>query len=202
MQRMTRRGIEWLSAAADDPVECRQVWTADPRMPCLLSTGRFFDVLSVEQRLGMEMFDRLQRSGMPFGPSLIDRKTARVGFFLGSKARETFLFYLARETPSPPPYRYLGTNCAVVVPGPMPLSEDRYQWLRAPTRRPEANPLRPVALATALVASAELLARLDRFDETYPTPYAAVAALPEDTTQRHRASCPTDTPPPSDGEGR
>ncbi|MFJ9804635.1 hypothetical protein [Streptomyces wuyuanensis] len=70
---------------------------------------------------------------------------------------------------------------AVVVPGPIPLSGDRYQWLRAPMRRPEANPLRPVALATALVASAELLARIDRFDERYPTPYAAVAALPEET---------------------
>ncbi|CAM5653611.1 hypothetical protein STENM36S_08639 [Streptomyces tendae] len=68
------------------------------------------------------------------------------------------------------------------MPGPIPLSADRYQWLRAPTRRPEANPLRPVALATALVASAELLARIDRFDEQYPTPYAAVAALPEETT--------------------
>ncbi len=181
MQRMTRRGIEWLSAAADNPAECRQVWADDPRRPCLLSTGRFFDVVAVEQRLGMEMFDRLQRSGMPFGPSVVDRKAQRVGFFLGSQSRETFTFYLERETSSPPPYRYLGQDCAVVVPGPIPLSDDRYQWLRAPTRRPEANPLRPVALATALVASAELLARIDRFDEQYPTPYAAVAALPEET---------------------
>ncbi|WP_375372501.1 bifunctional DNA primase/polymerase [Streptomyces sp. CAI-85] len=181
MQRMTRRGIEWLSAAADNPAECRQVWADDPRRPSLLPTGRFFDVLSVEQRLGMEMFDRLQRSGMPFGPAIADRKAQRVGFFLGSEARETFLFYLGRETSSPPPYRYLGAGCAVVVPGPIPLSDDRYQWLRAPMRRPEANPLRPVALATALVASAELLARIARFDERYPTPYAAVAALPEET---------------------
>ncbi|MFD5291200.1 bifunctional DNA primase/polymerase [Streptomyces rochei] len=181
MQRMTRRGIEWLSAAAAKPAECRQVWADDPRRPSLLPTGRFFDVLSVEQRLGMEMFDRLQRSGMPFGPAIADRKAQRVGFFLGSEARETFLFYLGRETSSPPPYRYLGEGCAVVVPGPIPLSDDRYQWLRAPMRRPEANPLRPVALATALVASAELLARIDRFDERYPTPYAAVAALPEET---------------------
>ncbi|MFC8569082.1 bifunctional DNA primase/polymerase [Streptomyces sp. NPDC057245] len=182
MQRMTRRGMEWLSAAADDPAQCRQIWADDPRMPCLLATGRFFDVVSVEQRLGLEMFDRLLRSGMPFGPSVIDRKAQRVGFFLGSQSRETFMHYLERETSSPPPYRYLGHGSAVVVPGPIPLSGDRYQWLRAPMRRPEANPLRPVALATALVASAELLARIDRFGEQYPTPYAAVAALPEETT--------------------
>ncbi|WP_225828229.1 bifunctional DNA primase/polymerase [Streptomyces naphthomycinicus] len=181
MQRMTRRGTEWLSAAADNPVECRQVWADDPRMPTLLPTGRFFDVVSVDQRLGMEMFDRLQRSGMPFGPTVTDRKAQRVGFFLSSQSRETFMHYLGRETTTPPPYRYLDQGSAVVVPGPIPLFDDRYQWLRAPTRRPEANPLRPVALATALVASAELLARIDRFDEQYPTPYAAVAVLPEDT---------------------
>ncbi|WP_443060471.1 bifunctional DNA primase/polymerase [Streptomyces sp. NBC_00459] len=182
MQRMTRRGMEWLTAAADNPVECRQVWADDPRMPCLLPTGRFFDVLSVDQRLGMEMFDRLQRNGMLFGPAVMDRKAQRVGFFLGSESCETFTYYLGRETSSPPTFRYLSQGSAVVVPGPIPLSEDRYQWLRAPTRRPEANPLRPVALATALVASAELLARMDRFDEQYPTPYSAVAALPEEPT--------------------
>ncbi|MFF4132252.1 bifunctional DNA primase/polymerase [Streptomyces mirabilis] len=182
MQRMTRSGMEWLSAAADNPVECRQVWADDPRMPCLLPTGRYFDVLSVEQRLGMEMFDRLLRSAMPFGPTVIDRKAQRVAFFLSSQSCETFTQYLERETSSPPPYRYLSKDCAVVVPGPIPLADDRYQWLRAPTRRPEANPLRPVALATALVASAELLARIDRFDEQYPTPYAAVAALPEESS--------------------
>jgi bifunctional DNA primase/polymerase-like protein len=181
VQRMTRRGVEWLSAAADNPTECRQVWADDPRMPCLLPTGRYFDVVSVEQRLGMEMFDRLQRSGMPFGPTVVDRKAQRVGFFLVSQSRETFVFYLGRETSSPPSYRYLGPGSAVVVPGPLPLPENRYQWLCAPTRRPEANPLRPVALATALVASAELLARIDRYGERYPTPYAAVAALPEET---------------------
>ncbi|MFS4105623.1 bifunctional DNA primase/polymerase [Streptomyces sp. PD-S100-1] len=170
--------MEWLSAAADDPEQCRQTWAEDPRIPCLLATGRHFDVVSVHERLGLEMFDRLLRSGMPFGPSMIDRKVQRVGFFLGSQSRETFTHYLGRETSCPPPHRYLGEGAVVVVPGPMPLSFDRYQWLRAPMRRPAANPLRPVALATALVASAEVLARIDRFDDVYPTPYAAVNALP------------------------
>ncbi|MGW5494245.1 hypothetical protein [Streptomyces olivaceoviridis] len=116
---------------------------------------------------------------MPFGPTAVDRKAQRVGFFLNSQSREAFTHYVQRETKAPPTYRYLDEGSAVVVPGPIPLFDDRYQWLRPPTRRPEANPLRPVALATALVASAELLARIDRFDEQYPPPYAAVAALPE-----------------------
>ncbi|WP_399140521.1 hypothetical protein Q3A86_24420 [Streptomyces sp. NBUA17] len=68
----------------------------------------------------------------------------------------------------------------MVAPGPIPLFDDRYQWLRPPTRRPEVNPLRSAALATVPVASAELLARIDRFGERYPTPYSAVAALPDE----------------------
>lgn len=110
-----------------------------------------------------------------------DLAPQRVGFFLNSQSREAFTHYLLRETSAPPNYRYLDKGSAVVVPGAIPLFDDGYQWLRPPTRRPEANPLRPVALAIALVASAELLARIDRFDEQYPTPYAAVAALPEES---------------------
>ncbi|MGW3413728.1 hypothetical protein [Streptomyces sp. NPDC000888] len=52
------------------------------------------------------------------------------------------------------------------------LPGGRYQWLRVPVRRPEANPLRPVALATMLVAASELLARADRYGEKYPSPAA------------------------------
>ncbi|MEU6991920.1 bifunctional DNA primase/polymerase [Streptomyces sp. NPDC046465] len=177
---MTRRGVEWLTAAADNPAECQQVWADDPRIPTLLSTGRLFDVVSVGQRLGMEMFDRFLHSAMPFGPTVVDRKAQKVGFFLGSGSRETFTCCLDRETTSLPPYRYLDQGSAVVVPGPTPLSDDRYQWLRAPMRRPEANPLRPVAMATAMVASAELLARIDRFDELYRTPCASATVLHEE----------------------
>ncbi len=175
MQRMTTRGVEWLSAAADDPTECRTIWASNPRAPYALPAGRFFDTVTVEQRVGMETFDQLLRRGLPFGPAVLDRKAQRVGFFLGSRSRETFTHHLTREEGDPPAYRYLGPGSVVVVPGPMPMSGDRYQWLRAPTRRPIANPLRPVALATMLVASAELLARVNRYGERYSS--AAALAL-------------------------
>lgn len=175
MQRMTRRGVEWLSAAADEPAACRATWADDPRAPYMLPTGRFFDVVTVDQRIGIEAFDQLLRRGLPFGPTVLDHKARRVGFFLGSQSREDFAHYLAQEHGTAPAYRYLSRGSAVVVPGPMPMSGDRYEWLRAPTRRPMANPLRPVALATMLVASAELLARVDRYGERYPS--AAALAL-------------------------
>lgn len=176
MQRMTTRGVEWLSAAADDPADCRATWADDPRAPYALAAGRFFDVVTVEQRVGMETFDQLLHRGLPFGPLVLDYKARRVGFLLGSRSQETFVHYLAQEDGTPPTYRYLGHGSVVVVPGPMPMSGDRYQWLRAPTRRPIANPLRPVALATMLVASTELLTRVDRYGERYPS--AAALALP------------------------
>ncbi|GDY56653.1 hypothetical protein SVIO_072760 [Streptomyces violaceusniger] len=53
----------------------------------------------------------------------------------------------------------------IVVPGPMPLSGDRYAWLRAPMRRPEANPARLGALAAMFVAAASVVLRADRYGE-------------------------------------
>ncbi|MFJ3776562.1 bifunctional DNA primase/polymerase [Streptomyces sp. NPDC090075] len=173
---MTRRGIEWLSAAADDPADCRATWADDPQAPYMLPAGHLFDMVTVEQRVGMETFDQLLRRGLPFGPTVLDHRSQRVGFFLGSKSREDFTHYLEREEGTPPSYRYLSGGSVVVVPGPMPMPGDRYEWLRAPTRRPTANPLRPVALATMLVASAELLARVDRYGERYPSAAALAQA--------------------------
>lgn len=182
MQTMTRRGIEWLSAAADDPVMCRALWADDPRSPSMIPAGRLFDVVSVEQRLGLETFDQMCRRELPCGPVMVDHRARRVGFFLSSNSRDWFTYFLRRETSEPPEYRYLGLKSVVVVPGPMPLSGDRYQWLRAPVRRPEANPLRPIALATVLVAAAELLARVDRYGDRFTSAADAMAAYPEEST--------------------
>ncbi|WP_258395312.1 MULTISPECIES: bifunctional DNA primase/polymerase [unclassified Streptomyces] len=180
VQTMTRRGIEWLSASADDPVTCRAHWADDPRQPTMLHTGRFFDVVSVGQRLGLETFDQMCRQGLPCGPAMVDRAAQRVGFFLGSNSRDGFAHLVNRESTKPLAYRYLGANAVVVVPGPMPLTGDRYEWLRAPIRRLEANPLRPIALATLLAASAELLARVDHYGERYRSPADALATHPEE----------------------
>ncbi|GAB3010100.1 hypothetical protein GCM10023080_090450 [Streptomyces pseudoechinosporeus] len=176
---MTRRGVEWLSAAADDPEMCRARWADDPRAPCMLPTGRLFDVVVLDYRTGLETFDQLVRRDMPLGPVMVDHAAQRVGFFLNSQLRERFVRFLTRASENPPPYKYLSKDAFVVVPGPMPMSGDRYQWLHAPVRRPEADPLRPVALAFMLVAAAELLERIDHYGEQYPNPEAAAADVLE-----------------------
>lgn len=121
---------------------CRAHWADDPRRPYTLPTGRLFDVVVMSQRLGMETFDQLVRREMPLGPVMMDRRTKQIGFLLSSKSRARFARLLSLETATPPEYRYLDTGSFAVVPGPMPMADDRHQWLRAPIRRPEASPLR------------------------------------------------------------
>ncbi|RBM16908.1 hypothetical protein DEH69_16055 [Streptomyces sp. PT12] len=165
MQMMTRRGLGWLSEAADLPEHCREVWADDPRRPYALPTGRVFDMVVLEQRVGVETFDQLERHHMPIGPVMADWATRQIGFFLVPGSRERFKRTLSTETAEPPAYRYLGTDCVAVVPGPMPLSGDRYTWLRAPMVRLDNAPTRAVALAAMLVAAHELVRRADRYGE-------------------------------------
>ncbi|MFC8709747.1 bifunctional DNA primase/polymerase [Streptomyces sp. NPDC057197] len=176
---MTRRGIEWLSAAAADPELCRAHWADDPRQPYALPSGRLFDVVVIDQRIGLETFDHLERWRMPVGPAVIDHASKRTGFFLPPRSRDRFARTLTRETGATPAYRYLEHGSYVVVPGPLPLSGDRYQWLAAPRHRPEASPLRTVALAVMLVAAADTVARADRYGERYPSTGTAPAAEAE-----------------------
>ncbi|MCX4536949.1 bifunctional DNA primase/polymerase [Streptomyces sp. NBC_00841] len=178
MKRMTWRDFAWLSEAADDPSACLTTWASNPRAPYMLPTGRFFDVVSVDQRVGIEALDQLLRRRRPFGPIVLDHRAGRMGFILASQSWQDFAHQLARGEGAAPAHRYLSHGSVVVVPGPQPVLGDRYEWLRAPTRRPSASPLLPVALAAVLVASAEVLTCADRYGEIpRPTPALAPAAL-------------------------
>lgn len=167
VQRMTKRGADWLSTVAEDPELCRKQWADDPRRPCALPTGLAFDVVVTGQHLGVETFDQLVRRQMPVGPVMVDRAARNLGFFLPAKSYERFARLVSEETDSPPDYRYLHHGSFVVVPGPIPLADDRYQWLRAPNRRPETSPLRTASLAVMLVAAAELMERAEHYGERY-----------------------------------
>lgn len=167
MQMMTRRGLEWLSAAADEPERCRAVWADDPRRPYTLPVGRFFDVVAVDQRHGVETCDQLERHGMPVGPVMADWAARQVGFFLPPGSRNCFGQMVAEESTDPPAYRYLGCGSVVVVPGPMPLTGDRYVWLRAPVWRPLGGPTQVAALAAMFVAASGLVARAERYGEEH-----------------------------------
>jgi hypothetical protein len=165
MQRVLRSGVQWLTRAAEDGETCRTTWQQDPRSPYPLPVGPRFELLAVDQELALETFDQLRRRHMPTGPVLADWAARKVGFMLPPCSQSRFVRALARETSAPPTYRYLETNAVVVVPGPLTLTGDRYEWLLAPTGELSASPLATVALAVMLSASAELLARAARFGE-------------------------------------
>jgi hypothetical protein len=165
---MTRRGVAWLSDAADLPDHCRELWADDPRRPYPFPAGRRFDVVVVEQRLGVETFAQLDRHRLPVGPVMADWATQRVGFFLPPHSRERFDRMLSGETEDAPAYRYLDDESSlVVVPGPMPLSGDRYVWLHAPSADMEGSPARTAALASMLVAAHCVILRAEEYGREY-----------------------------------
>ncbi|MFJ2953555.1 bifunctional DNA primase/polymerase [Streptomyces sp. NPDC087270] len=165
MQRVTRAGVRWLVGAAANREECGSVWRDNPRAPYLLPTGSHFDVVVVGQELGLETFDQLRRRRMPAGPVLADWAARQIGFMLPPSSRDNFVRTLTREESEPPAYRYLAADAVVVVPGPLTLAGDRYEWLCAPSHESGPSPERAPAVAVMLAASAELIARAANFAE-------------------------------------
>ncbi|WUH95733.1 bifunctional DNA primase/polymerase [Streptomyces sp. NBC_00433] len=162
---VTRRSIEWLSEASGDPQQFRMIWSDDPRQPQVVAAGALFDVVVTAQHLGIETLDQLRRRGMPAGAALIDRAAGRTGFLVPPGTRGLFERTVARETVTPPAYRYLGDGSYVVLPGPVPLPGDRFEWLSPMLRPQHCSPLQTVALGVMLAASARLIARAERYGE-------------------------------------
>ncbi|RLL68889.1 hypothetical protein D7M15_20960 [Streptomyces sp. Z26] len=164
MQRMTRRGIDWLAAAADEPMKCKAVWADDPRRPCVLPTGKHFDAVVLDERVGLETFDQLDRRRLPLGPVMVDHASRQVGFLLPAKSEQRFARLLPEGADDgSPAHKYLGVGGHIVVPGPIALSGDRYEWLRAPVRHSDWSPARIAALAAMFVAAHSLLVRADQY---------------------------------------
>ncbi|WP_129311349.1 hypothetical protein [Streptomyces sp. L2] len=108
---MWMRGVEWLAAAAADPRACKWEWDHGAGV-ALLAAGRYWDVLSVPDRLGLLTLDLLWRPARPVpGPTLVDASAGRVGFFLPPDPSGTWvgdgLRYATRGAwvAVPPPYR-------------------------------------------------------------------------------------------------
>ncbi|MHA5052538.1 hypothetical protein [Streptomyces sp. SD15] len=79
---MWMRGVEWLAAAASDPRTCKREWDQGPGT-VLMEAGRFWDVLSVPEHLGLLALDILWHDPLHApGPTLMDTSARRVGFFL------------------------------------------------------------------------------------------------------------------------
>lgn len=121
MRTIRRQATEWLAAAATDPRDCKRQWHGESGV-AVLACGRYWDVLSVPEDLGVLALDAHLRSPQAPGPVLADAVAHRVGFFLPPDPA-------ARWVGSN--VRYLGKGAWVSVPAPH-RAVGRLRWLVPP----------------------------------------------------------------------
>ncbi|MFC9632626.1 hypothetical protein ACFTY8_25995 [Streptomyces mirabilis] len=108
---MWMQGVEWLAAAASDPRACKREWDQGAGT-VLMEAGRFWDVLSVPEQLGLLALDILWNDPLRApGPTLVDTASRRVGFFLPPDPASRWVGSGLRHAGKgswvavPPPYR-------------------------------------------------------------------------------------------------
>ncbi|WP_171116506.1 MULTISPECIES: hypothetical protein [Streptomyces] len=121
MHGAVKQAMEWLAAAAPNPRACKRQWRGESGI-AMLACGRFWDVLSVPEELGVLTLDAVLCLTPSPGPVLADAAARRVGFFL---------------SPHPPgnwigsDIRYLGKGGWITVPAPH-RAAGRLRWLVPP----------------------------------------------------------------------
>lgn len=121
MRTGTKQAVEWLAAAATDPRMCKRQWH-DVDGIAVLACGRFWDVLSVPEELGVLALDVLLCIPQPPGPALADAAARRVAFFLPPDPQGRWIGS---------GIRYAGQGSWIAVPAPHRLG-GRLRWLVPP----------------------------------------------------------------------
>ncbi|MDN0199795.1 hypothetical protein [Streptomyces sp. S.PNR 29] len=116
-----RQATEWLAAAATDPRACKRQWHSESGV-AVLACGRFWDVLSVPEELGVLALDALLCGPQAPGPALADAGSRRVGFFLPPDPAG---HWIGSDI------RYLGQEAWIAVPAPH-RAAGRLRWLVPP----------------------------------------------------------------------
>ncbi|MGW0632083.1 hypothetical protein [Streptomyces sp. NPDC002758] len=136
---MRMQGVEWLAAAASDPRTCKREWDQGDGI-ALLEAGRYWDVVSVPDELGLFTLDLLWRPTLSVpgptlvdtgsqrptlsvpGPTLVDTGSHRVGFFLPPDPTSHWIGAGLRHATKgswvavPPPYRPAGLSEWLIPP--------------------------------------------------------------------------------------
>ena len=143
------QAVEWLAAAAVDPRACKQEWEHGASSAALLPAGRFWDVLSVPEELGLLALDALLRLPLPMpGPTLADFGAHRIGFFLPPDPES---YWVGQDI------RYSGKGSWIAVPSPR-RTTGTLRWLIPPDGQGVLH--LPTALELALHQAVDMLAAL------------------------------------------
>ncbi|MET9528907.1 hypothetical protein [Streptomyces coeruleorubidus] len=145
---MWKQAVEWLAASARDPQECKREWDYGTGT-ALVEAGRYWDVLSVPDRLGLLALDCLWRDPLKVpGPTLVDCAARRVGFFLPPDPVSEWVGSGVR---------HVGRGSWVAVPPPY-RPAGRLEWLVPPDDTGSLHA--PGTLESALREATEALAVL------------------------------------------
>jgi hypothetical protein len=148
LRNPTQQAVEWLAAAATDPRACKKEWQSDTGT-AVLAAGRFWDVLSVPEELGLFALDVLLRSSRHEpGPALADFAAHRVGFFLPPDPRSHWVG---------DGVRYAGQGAWIAVPAPQ-RAAGSLRWLVPPDN--SGTLFVPAAVEVALQQATGILATL------------------------------------------
>ncbi|WP_151476154.1 hypothetical protein [Streptomyces albicerus] len=144
-----QQAVEWLAAAAVDPRACKREWEHSASGTVLLPAGRFWDVLSVPEEIGLLALDALLRLPLPMpGPTLADFGAHRIGFFLPPDPES---YWVGQDI------RYSGKGAWIAVPSPR-RTTGTPRWLIPPDGRGALH--LPTALELALHQAMEMLSDL------------------------------------------
>ncbi|MFJ6892613.1 hypothetical protein [Streptomyces hokutonensis] len=148
MRNHARQAVEWLAAAATDPRACKREWRSDTGT-AVLAAGRFWDVLSVPEELGLFALDVLLRAPRHEpGPTLADFASHRLGFFLPPDPRTRWVG---------DGVRYASQGAWIAVPEPQ-RATGALRWLVPPDGSGTLHT--PAALEVALQQATGILATL------------------------------------------
>lgn len=161
MEKMDQSAMKWLTRCASDTPQALALWQNEPAAPLTMPTGRYFDVVVVPERLGLEACDLIRRHCLSLGPVMLDAHAGKIGFIAPPRGLAAFTTVNHASEILLRGLHYLAEGDFVVVPGPAPLSNSRYQWLFAPTGRPDPSKLRTAMLAVTLCTASQNLARID-----------------------------------------
>jgi hypothetical protein len=154
----------WLSDAADNPQQCRDIWENEPWTPQLLPTRRTFDAMSVDLRLGIEAVSLLVGASVPTCPTLVDYHRQRMAFLVPIASGDLVQSVLEKASRvRKVEYRYLGSGSFVVIAGPAAGANDRFAWLEAPLTPPDALTPAVYHLANQLVVAGGTVASAESF---------------------------------------
>ncbi|MFI6037867.1 hypothetical protein ACIBBD_27555 [Streptomyces sp. NPDC051315] len=162
------RSVEWLAAASPDPRACKRQWEHGTGT-ALLEAGRYWNVLSVPEGLGLLALNVLWQDPLRApGPVLRHGKARRIGFFLPPGPDDQWIGAGVR---------HVGKGCWIPVPPPY-RDTGHLEWIIPPDGTGALHT--PHLLEAALQSATSTLAVLDTVSQEAALPQTDVNSLVPD----------------------